>query len=162
MNQCIVNGESKDLELLYSIKHIMDVKKVDKSSDLFAIKTFDAELDKDAPITVENGVIKTINISNKGKYYSEEPPNIIIEPPASSNGKQAKATAIMDIKMESPNNYWEIKNITVNDGGTGYDAIADIDKIKIEKKNTAQKKIIYNEGKPKYYLLEKKNRNVII
>lgn len=162
MNQCIVNGESKDLELLYSIKHIMDVKKVDKSSDLFAIKTFDAELDKDAPITVENGVIKTINISNKGKYYSEEPPNIIIEPPASSNGKQAKATAIMDIKMESPNNYWEIKNITVNDGGTGYDAIADIDKIKIEKKIRLKKKLYITKVNLNIIYWKKKNRNVII
>ena len=171
MSKCVdnVNGESKDLELLYKDKflykdkYIIDVKKVDKSSDLFAIKTLDAELNKSEPITVdENGAIKSIKLSSKGRYYNDERPNIIIKPPASPDGKPAKATADM-VKITggaSPNEntYWEIKNIRVDDddGGSGYDAITDIDKIEIEKKNTAQKKIVYNEAKPKYYLLEKK------
>ena len=162
MSKCVdnVNGESKDLELLYKDKYIIDVKKVDKSSDLFAIKTLDAELNKSEPITVdENGAIKSIKLSsNKGRYYSDERPNIIIKPPASPDGKQAKATANMKKGGDTPNEYWEIDNIKVDDddGGSGYDAITDIDKIEIEKKNTAQKKIVYNEAKPKYYLLEKK------
>jgi len=162
MSKCVdnVNDESKDLELLYKNKYIMDVKKVDKSSDLFAIKTLDAELNKSAPIKVdENGAITSIILSsNKGRYYSDEPPNIIIRQPASPEGKPAKATAFMKKGGDTPNEYWEIDNIKVDDsdGGSGYDAIADIDKIEIEKKNTVQKKIVYNETKPIYYLLEKK------
>jgi hypothetical protein len=162
MSKCTDNVSGKDLELLYeSNKYIMDVKKVDKSNDLFAIKTFDAELNKSALLTVgENGAITSININSKGKYYSEVPPNIIIKLPASPDGKLAKATAKMVQKTEgvvpNANTYWEIEKIIVDDGGSGYDAIADIDKIEIEKKNTAQKKIVYNETKPKYYLLEKK------
>lgn len=160
MSKCVdnVNGESKDLELLYKNKYIMDVKKVDKSSDLFAIKTLDAELNKSAPIKVdENGAITSIILSsNKGRYYSDEPPNIIIRQPASPEGKPAKATAFMKKGGDTLNEYWEIDNIKVDDGGSGYDAIADIDKIEIEKKNTVQKKIVYNETKPIYYLLEKK------
>ena len=164
MSKCVdnVNGESKDLELLYKDKYIIDVKKVDKSSDLFAIKTLDAELNKSEPITVdENGAIKSIKLSsNKGRYYSDERPNIIIKPPASPDGKQAKATANMKKGGDTPNEYWEIENISIDDSdggsGSGYDAITDIDKIEIEKKNTVQKKIVYNETKPIYYLLEKK------
>ena len=163
MSKCVdnVNGESKDLELLYKDKYIIDVKKVDKSSDLFAIKTLDAELNKSEPITVdENGAIKSIKLSSKGRYYNDERPNIIIKPPASPDGKQAKATANMKKGGDTPNEYWEIENISIDDSdggsGSGYDAITDIDKIEIEKKNTAQKKIVYNEAKPKYYLLEKK------
>ena len=163
MSKCVdnVNGESKDLELLYKDKYIIDVKKVDKSSDLFAIKTLDAELNKSEPITVdENGAIKSIKLSSKGRYYNDERPNIIIKPPASPDGKQAKATANMKKGGDTPNEYWEIENISIDDSdggsGSGYDAITDIDKIEIEKKNTAQKKIVYNETKPIYYLLEKK------
>ena len=163
MSKCVdnVNGESKDLELLFKEKYIMDVNKIDKSSDLFAIKTFDAELNKSAPIIVDNnGTITKINHISNGRYYNSEPPNIKIKSPASLNGKKAKATAVMKEGSESGslNKYWEIKNIIVSDGdgGSGYDAIADIDKIEIEKKDTAQKKIVYNETKPIYYLLEKK------
>ena len=163
MSKCVdnVNGESKDLELLYKDKYIIDVKKVDKSSDLFAIKTLDAELNKSEPITVdENGAIKSIKLSSKGRYYNDERPNIIIKPPASPDGKQAKATANMKKGGDTPNEYWEIENISIDDSdggsGSGYDAITDIDKIEIEKKNTVQKKIVYNETKPIYYLLEKK------
>ena len=149
------------MELLYKDKYIIDVKKVDKSSDLFAIKTLDAELNKSEPITVdENGAIKSIKLSSKGRYYNDERPNIIIKPPASPDGKQAKATANMKKGGDTPNEYWEIENISIDDSdggsGSGYDAITDIDKIEIEKKNTAQKKIVYNETKPIYYLLEKK------
>jgi len=156
--KCADKDNGKDLELLYKEKYIMDVKKVDKSYDLFAIKTLDAELNKSAQLTVDNnGTITSINnFINKGKYYNRESPNIIIKPPASPDGKQAKAIAIMNKIGDTPNHYWEIDNIKVVDGGSGYDAIADKDKIEIEKKDTAQKKIVYNEAKPKYYLLEKK------
>ena len=158
--KCADKDNGKDLELLYKEKYIMDVKKVDKSYDLFAIKTLDAELNKSAPITVdENGTITKINLSSNGRYYIGEPPNIIIKPPASPDGKQAKkATAIMKEGGDTHNQYWELINIIIDDddGGSGYDAIADKDKIEIEKKDTAQKKIVYNEAKPKYYLLEKK------
>ena len=160
MSKCTDNVNGKDLELLYNNNYIMDVKKIDKSNDLFAIKTFDAELDKSRPITVdENGAITIININSRGKYYSNEPPNIIIKPPASSGGTPAKARATMDEKKgagPNENSYWEIKDIIVDYGGSKYDAIADIDKVEIEKKSTVQKKIVYNEAKPKYYLLEKK------
>ena len=168
MSKCVDNVNGKDLELLFKQKYIMDVKKVDKSNDIFAIITLDAELNKSAPITVdENGAIKSINLdSNKGRYYSDEPPNIIIKPPASPDGNPAKARATMVQKTEgvvpNVNTYWEIGDIKVDDGGTGYDAIADIDKIEIEKNSTAQKKIVYNKTKPIYYLLEKKYHNVII
>jgi len=157
-NKCADKDNGKDLELLYKEKYIMDVKKVDKSYDLFAIKTLDAELNKSAQLTVDNnGTITSINnFINKGKYYNDEPPNIIIKPPASPEGKQAKATANMKKGGDTPYQYWEIKDICISDGGSGYDAIADKDKIEIEKKDTAQKKIVYNEAKPKYYLLEKK------
>ena len=158
--KCADKDNGEDLELLYKEKYIMDVKKVDKSYDLFAIKTLDAELNKSAPITVdENGTITKINLSSNGRYYIGEPPNIIIKPPASPDGKQAKkATAIMKEGGDTHNQYWELINIIIDDddGGSGYDAIADKDKIEIEKKDTAQKKIVYNEAKPKYYLLEKK------
>jgi hypothetical protein len=156
--KCADKDNGKDLELLYKEKYIMDVKKVDKSYDLFAIKTLDAELNKSAQLTVDNnGTITSINnFINKGKYYNDEPPNIIIKPPASPEGKQAKATANMKKGGDTHNEYWEIKDICISDGGSGYDAIADKDKIEIEKKDTAQKKIVYNEAKPKYYLLEKK------
>ena len=161
MNKCVDNDNRKDLEFLFKDriekkdKYIIDVKKVDKLNDLLAIKTLDAELNKSSPISVdENGSITSINISNNGKYYTEEPPNIIIKPPGLPGGKPAKATAKM-IKRNS-NTYWEIEKINVYDNGSSYDAIADKDKIEIEKKNTAQKKIVYNEAKPKYYLLEKK------
>ena len=165
--KCADKDNGKDLELLYKDnlykeKYIMDVKKVDKSYDLFAIKTLDAELNKSAQLTVDNnGTITSINnFINKGKYYNDERPNIIIKPPASPDGKQAKATANMNKIMnkigDTHNEYWEIKDISISDGGSGYDAIADKDKIEIEKKDTAQKKIVYNEAKPKYYLLEKK------
>ena len=156
--KCADKDNGKDLELLYKEKYIMDVKKVDKSYDLFAIKTLDAELNKSAQLTVDNnGTITSINnFINKGKYYNNERPNIIIKPPASPDGKQAEATANMKKIGDTPNHYWEIDNIKVVDGGSGYDAIADKDKIEIEKKDTAQKKIVYNEAKPKYYLLEKK------
>jgi hypothetical protein len=40
--KCADKDNGKDLELLYKEKYIMDVKKVDKSYDLFAIKTLDA------------------------------------------------------------------------------------------------------------------------
>ena len=156
MSKCVDKDNGKDLEFLFKDKYIMDVKRVDKSNDLLAIKTLDAELNKSSPISVdENGSITSINISNKGKYYTEEPPNIIIKPPGLPGGKPAKATAQM-IKRNS--NTWEIEKIVIDDNGSsyGYDAIADKDKIEIEKKNTAQKKIVYNETKPKYYLLEKK------
>ena len=161
MSKCTDNVNGKDLELLYNNNYIMDVKKIDKSNGLFAIKTFDAELNKSQPITVdENGAITIININSGGKYYSNEPPNIIIKPPASSGGTPAKARATMVEKKEgagpNENSYWEIKDIVVDSGGSKYDAIADIDKVEIEKKNTVQKKIVYNEAKPKYYLLEKK------
>ena len=160
MSKCTDNVNGKDLELLYNNNYIMDVKKIDKSNDLFAIKTFDAELDKSRPITVdENGAIKSININSMGKYYSNEPPNIIIKPPASSGGTPARARATMDEKKgagPNVNTYWEIKDIIFVERGSKYDAIADIDKVEIEKKNTVQKKIVYNEAKPKYYLLEKK------
>jgi hypothetical protein len=166
MSKCADNVNGKDLELLFKQKYIMDVKKVDKSNDLFAIKTFDAELNKSEPLSVdENGAITSINITSininsKGKYYSNVPPNIIIKPPASPDGKLAKATATMvekkDGAVPNVNTYWEIDKINVDDVGTGYDAIADIDKIEIEKNSTAQKKIVYNETKPIYYLLEKK------
>jgi hypothetical protein len=160
MSKCTDNVNGKDLELLYNNNYIMDVKKIDKSNDLFAIKTFDAELDKSRPITVdENGAITIININSRGKYYSNEPPNIIIKPPASSGGTPARARATMDEKAgagPNENSYWEIKDIIVDYRGSKYDAIADIDKVEIEKKNTVQKKIVYNEAKPKYYLLEKK------
>ena len=156
--KCADKDNGKDLELLYKEKYIMDVKKVDKSYDLFAIKTLDAELNKSAQLTVDNnGTITSINnFINKGKYYNRESPNIIIKPPASPDGKQAKAIAIMKKGGDTHNEYWEIKDISISDGGSGYDAIADKDKIEIEKKDTAQKKIVYNEAKPKYYLLEKK------
>jgi len=156
--KCADKDNGEDLELLYKEKYIMDVKKVDKSYDLFAIKTLDAELNKSAQLTVDNnGTITSINnFINKGKYYNDEPPNIIIKPPASPEGKQAKATANMKKGGDTPYQYWEIKDICISDGGSGYDAIADKDKIEIEKKDTAQKKIVYNEAKPKYYLLEKK------
>jgi len=154
MSKCVDNVNGKDLELLFKQNYIMDVKKVDKSNDIFAIITLDAELNKSAPLTVgENGGITSININSKGKYYSDEPPNIIIKPPASPDGKPAKASATM---VQNANTYWEIGDIKVDDGGTGYDAIADIDKIEIEKKSTVQKKIVYNKTKPIYYLLEKK------
>ena len=144
MSKCTDNVNGKDLELLYNNNYIMDVKKIDKSNDLFAIKTFDAELDKSRPITVdENGAITIININSRGKYYSNEPPNIIIKPPASSGGTPARARATMDEKKgagPNENSYWEIKDIIVDYRGSKYDAIADIDKVEIEKKNTVQKK----------------------
>ena len=43
------------------------------------------------------------------------------------------------------NIYWEIDKIEFKSRGSGYNAVKDIDKIEIERKNTAQKKIIYNE-----------------
>ena len=161
------NGKVKVLNFLYndsttnSSNYIIDETKINKLNDLFTIKTLDAELDKNAPINVgENGIISNINLGSKGRYYNNEAPKIIIKSPASPDGKQAKATAVMDKKTEgvSPNanEYWEISNIRIDDGGSGYDAVKDIDKIEIERKNTAQKKIIYNEAKPNYYLLEKK------
>jgi hypothetical protein len=161
MSKCVDNVNGKDLELLFKQKYIMDVQKVDKSNDIFAIITLDAELNKSVPLSVgENGGITSIKLSSNGRYYSDEPPNIIIKPPASPDGKPAKATATMVQKTEgvvpNVNTYWEIGDIKVDDGGTGYDAIADIDKIEIEKKSTAQKKIVYNKTKPIYYLLEKK------
>ena len=58
--------------------------------------------------------------------------------------------------VPNENIYWEIDKIEFKSRGSGYDAVKDIDKIEIERKNTAQKKIIYNEAKPNYYLLEKK------
>ena len=159
MSKCVDNVNGKDLEPLFKEKYIMDVNKIDKSNDLFAIKTFDAELNKSAPITVDNnGTITKINLSSNGRYYIDEPPNIIIKPPASPEGKQAEAKATVNMKNggDTLNQYWEIKDISISDGGSGYDAIADIDKIEIVKKDTAQKKIVYNETKPIYYLLEKK------
>ena len=153
MSKCVDNVNGKDLEPLFKEKYIMDVNKIDKSNDLFAIKTFDAELNKSAPITVDNnGTITKINLSSNGRYYIDEPPNIIIKPPASPEGKQAEAKATVNMKNggDTLNQYWEIKDISISDGGSGYDAIADIDKIEIVKKDTAQKKIVYNETKPIY------------
>ena len=161
MNKCLY--KNKDLELLYNDgsdkkeNYIIDVKKIDNLGDVFTIKTIDAELNKTAPIEVDDrGAITKINISNKGRYYNSEPPKIIIEPPASSLGTQATATAEMKLTADANNNYWEIDNINITGNGSGYDAVIDKDKISIEKKSTAQKKIVYNENKPKYYLLEQK------
>jgi len=165
MSKCVYKG--KELKFLYndsttnSSNYIIDETKINKLNDLFTIKTLDAELDKNGPITVgENGIISNIKLSSKGRYYNNEPLEIIIEPPASPDGTPAKATAVMIQKSEgivpNENIYWEIDKIEINDSGSGYNAIKDIDKIKIEKKNTVQKKIIYNEAKPNYYLLEKK------
>jgi len=138
MSKCVDNVNGKDLEPLFKEKYIMDVNKIDKSNDLFAIKTFDAELNKSAPITVDNnGTITKINLSSNGRYYIDEPPNIIIKPPASPEGKQAEAKATVNMKNggDTLNQYWEIKDISISDGGSGYDAIADIDKIEIVKKD---------------------------
>jgi hypothetical protein len=161
MNKCLY--KNKDLELLYNDgsdkneNYIIDVKKIDNLGDVFTIKTIDAELNKTAPIEVDDrGAITKINISNKGRYYNSEPPKIIIEPPASSLGTQATATVEMKRTADTKNNYWEIDNINITGNGSGYDAVIDKDKISIEKKSTAQKKIVYNENKPKYYLLEQK------
>jgi hypothetical protein len=161
MNKCLY--KNKDLELLYNDvsdkkdKNIIDVKKIDNLGDIFTIKTIDAELNKTAPIEVDDrGAITKINISNKGRYYNSEPPKIIIEPPASSLGTQATVTAEMKLTADAKNNYWEIDKIKISGNGSGYDAVIDKDKISIEKKSTAQKKIVYNENKPKYYLLEQK------
>jgi hypothetical protein len=168
MNKCLYKNNNKDLELLYNDgsdkkdNYIIDVKKIDKLGDIFTVKTIEAELNKSVPIEVDDrGAITKINISIKGRYYDSEPPKIIIEPPASSLGTQATATAKMKPMRDSAdanNNYWEIDsiNITGNGSGSGYDAVIDKDKISIEKKSTAQKKIVYNENKPKYYLLEQK------
>jgi hypothetical protein len=168
MNKCLYNNNNKDLELLYNDgsdkkdNYIIDVKKIDKLGDIFTIKTIEAELNKSVPIEVDDrGAIRKINISSKGRYYDSEPPKIIIEPPASSLGTQATATAKMKLMRDSAdanNNYWEIDtdNINITGNGSGYDAVIDKDKISIEKKSTAQKKIVYNENKPKYYLLEQK------
>jgi len=163
MNKCLYNNNNKDLELLYNDgsdkkdNYIIDVKKIDKLGDIFTIKTIDAELNKSVPIEVDDrGAITKINISNKGRYYDSEPPKITIEPPASSLGTQATATAKMKPMADANNNYWEIDSINITDNGSGYDAVIDKDKISIEKRSTAQKKIVYNENKPKYYLLEQK------
>jgi hypothetical protein len=170
MNKCLYKNNNKDLELLYNDgsdkkdNYIIDVKKIDNLGDVFTIKTIDAELNKTAPIEVDDrGAITKINISisNKGRYYDSEPPKIIIEPPASSLGTQATATVKMKLTKDAAdanNNYWEIDtdNINITGNGSGYDAVIDKDKISIEKKSTAQKKIVYNENKPKYYLLEQK------
>ena len=167
MSKCEYTDNGKVLNFLYndsttnSSNYIIDETKINKLNDLFTIKTLDAELDKNAPIKVgENGIISNINLGSKGRYYSDERPNIIIKPPASPDGTPAKATAVMIQRREgivpNENIYWEIDKIEFKSRGSGYDAVKDIDKIEIERKNTAQKKIIYNEAKPNYYLLEKK------
>ena len=161
------NGKVKELNFLYndsttnSSNYIIDETKINKLNNLFTIKTLDAELDKNAPIKVgENGIISNIKLSSKGKYYNNEAPKIIIKSPELRDGTPAKATAVMIQRREgivpNVNIYWEIDKIEFKSRGSGYNAVKDIDKIEIERKNTAQKKIIYNEAKPNYYLLEKK------